>query len=818
MDKRATSLRGQLIRMVLLTSAAVVLLTVSSLFAYELVTFRQTSRQQLGTLGKAIAANSTAALAFDNADDAETVLTAFEADQQIVGAALYDATGALFAVYPKGTPSTEFPAQVQAGPATFRFEGSNLVGYQPVMENGRRLGTLFVQSDLREMSKRMRFYGGLVALTILGAGLLAYIISRQLQHRISSPILELAETAAAVSERRDYSVRAPPASTFELGQLTDAFNYMLQEIQSSEGRLRTQVDHLNLLQNITRAISDRQDLSRIFRIVLGSLEENLPIDFGCALRLDAASESLVSHAVGPASEAHRAALNLEEGASLSTTSNGLAACLAGKLITEPDTRTLRYPLFQKLAEAGFHSVVIAPLFAESTFFGALLVARRATEAFTSTDCEFLKQLSEHVALAAQQAQLHNALQQAYDDLRQTQVAVMQQERLRALGQMASGIAHDINNAISPVALYTESLLEREENLSPRARQHLTTIQRAIEDVAGTVARMREFYRQREQQLTLSRIDLNRTIQQVIELTQVRWSDLPQQRGITIDLQTELSPEPAEVMAAEGEVRDALTNLIFNAVDAMTEGGTLTLRTTVVPADSSDEGGRVRIEVCDTGVGMDEATRRRCIEPFFTTKGERGSGLGLAMVYGMVQRHSAELEVDSEPGKGTTFRLIFPSAAQSLSSTMHLPAAQFISAPMRILLVDDDPVLLRSLEDILKTDGHEVTATNSGQAGIDTFLASNSAGKSFSVVITDLGMPRVDGRRVAAAVKGASPSTPVIMLTGWGQRLLAENDIPPHVDRVLSKPPRLQDLRLALTEFKRGERPSGDARSSAVVVA
>src|SRR6185295_7544244 len=147
---------------------------------------------------------------------------------------------------------------------------------------------------------------------------------------------------------------------------------------------------------------------------------------------------------------------------------------------------------------------------------------------------FLQHLSEHVALATQQSQLYNALQQAYDDLRQSQHTVMQQERLRALGQMASGIAHDINNAISPVTLYTESLLEREPGLSERARSYLQTIQRAIEDVASTVARMREFYRPREPQLELALINVNRIVEQVIDLTHPRWSDLPQKRGSVIE--------------------------------------------------------------------------------------------------------------------------------------------------------------------------------------------------------------------------------------------------------------------------------------------
>src|SRR6185369_7815811 len=191
-----------------------------------------------------------------------------------------------------------------------------------------------------------------------------------------------------------------------------------------------------------------------------------------------------------------------------------------------------------LASAGMRSLVIAPLLVESQVFGVLVTARTTADAYSSGECEFLRQAMEHTALAAHQAQLYSALQRAYDDLRTSQQQVMQQERLRALGQMASGIAHDINNAISPVALYTEALLERETSLSERTRGYLTTIQRAIEDVASTVARMREFYRQREPQLSLARIDLNRTIEQAIELTHARWSDLPQQRGVMIELRTD----------------------------------------------------------------------------------------------------------------------------------------------------------------------------------------------------------------------------------------------------------------------------------------
>jgi signal transduction histidine kinase/CheY-like chemotaxis protein len=443
-------------------------------------------------------------------------------------------------------------------------------------------------------------------------------------------------------------------------------------------------------------------------------------------------------------------------------------------------------------------MVIAPLIVENQVFGVLVCARRHDQAFSSGECEFLRQLSEHVALASHQARLYGALQQAYDDLRLSQHTVMQQERLRALGQMASGIAHDINNAISPVSLYTESLLEREPNLSARARGYLTTIQRAIEDVARTVARMREFYREREAQLTLERVDLNRAVRQIAELTRPRWSDLPQQRGVMVDLRTELRDSLPDIMGAENEIRDALTNLIFNAVDAMPNGGTLTVRTLTSAGAGGED--RVLIEVTDTGVGMDEDTRRRCLEPFFTTKGERGTGLGLAMVYGMIQRHSAELDIESAAGVGTTVRLSFPAHTSSAVSTQQEGNLPVAGRRLRILLVDDDPLLIKSLQDTLQEDGHQIAATHGGQAGIDAFAAALKRGEGLDVVITDLGMPYVDGRKVAASIKMLSATTPVILLTGWGQRLIAANDIPPHVDKLLSKPPRLHELRAALAEL------------------
>jgi signal transduction histidine kinase/ActR/RegA family two-component response regulator len=609
----------------------------------------------------------------------------------------------------------------------------------------------------------------------------------------------------------------------ELGQLGRAFDDMTEKLQrttvsrdelasvnqaleseilvrrQAERRAQAQLERLNLLQHITRAIGERQDLDSIFQVVVRSLEDELPVDFACLCLYDPIDHALTVRRVGVKSGPLALDLAMTERSHIDIDKNGLSRCVRGELVYEPDIAEVPFPFPMRLAGGGLRSLVVAPLQVESQVFGVLVAARLAAEAFSSGECEFLLQLSQHVALASHQAQLHGALQQAYEDLRQTQQAVMQQERLRALGQMASGIAHDINNALSPVALYTESLLEREPGLSPRTRDYLETIQRAVEDVSQTVARMREFYRQRETQLVLEPVALNQLVQQVIDLTRARWSDIPMQRGIVVEVRADLGGELPAIMGVESEIREALINLILNAVDAVPNGGAVTLRTRTMTKAEDCTPTAVELTVTDNGIGMDEETRRRCLEPFFTTKGERGTGLGLAMVYGVIQRHSAEVEIESAPGRGTSVHLRFAVPQESKAAAPAPKRGQPAPTRLRLLLIDDDPLLLKSLRDTLEADGHVITVANGGAEGIATFRATCNGNQPFAAVISDLGMPNIDGRRVAAAIKAASPETPVILLTGWGQRLLSEDDIPNHVDRVLSKPPKLREVRDALSE-------------------
>lgn len=576
-----------------------------------------------------------------------------------------------------------------------------------------------------------------------------------------------------------------PDGLFTLASIID-----ITERLQAEQRIRVQLEHLKLLDHITRATAERQDMQSILQVVMTTLEDSLPIDFGCVSLYDPDSDSLQDTHMGGRSTT----VGVENLTAFRVKGSGLERCISGELIHEPELNGSPYPLASRLADAGLRSLVMAPLKLEHRVFGVLVAARRAAGAFSSLECEFLRQLGEHVALSANQVQLYGSLQRAYEQLRETQRSALQEERLRALGQMASGIAHDINNTLSPVSLYTEALLETEPNLSERARSYLETIQRAADDAAHTVARLREFSRRRETQIDLTPVELNNMVQQVIQLTRARWSDIAQQHGISIQVLTELEATLPPVMGVESEIREALTNLVLNAADAMPQGGTLTLRTRLQVAQSRHS---VALEVVDTGVGMDELTRLRCLEPFFTTKGTQGTGLGLAMVFGVVQRHSAQVEIESSPGAGTTIRLLFPVQAQMPQPIRQPLAAPGVPRALSLLYVDDDVVLQKAVREALERDGHTVFCARGGEHGIAEFHAALARGAAYAAVISDLGMPHVDGRQVAAAVKKASPATPVILLTGWGRHMAAENDMPANVDRVLAKPPKMRELREAL---------------------
>lgn len=573
-------------------------------------------------------------------------------------------------------------------------------------------------------------------------------------------------------------------------------------------RVLSQVEHLTMLDRLTRSIAARHDVHSMFRVVAAGIESDLHVDVAAVCDYDSARQEFVVRCAGPSADALGDRAPLRPGDTIPVVENGLTAVATSPLIHESALQQVPLPLPRRLSAAGFGAFVIAPLRSEDQLFGALMAIRGVGAEFTSTECEFLRQLAEHVALGVSQARLQTALQDAYDDLRQSQQSVTQLERLHAMSELASGVAHDINNTLSPVLLYAQVILAQEEHLSEQTREYLERMQDAVRAIAETVTRIREFSRPPDLDRTVDVVDLNGLVEQAVAFTHARWSDIAMREGRTIEVEQRLAPDHPDVIGVESEIRDAITNLILNAVDAMPQGGTLTLRTRRERQDGAEQG-VVVLEVSDTGTGMDPETRRRCLEPFYTTKGANGTGLGLAMVFGAMQRHGGSVSIESAVGVGTTIRLGFPEDASGAHPARPAAGPVIPARTLRVLVIDDDPVVLRSLKDVLAIGGHEARSADGGEAGVRAFHDAIRDGRPFDVVITDLGMPRVDGRQVAASVKAASPATPVVLLTGWGRRLLAESNVPPHVDRVLGKPPSLDDLRRVLADVAT---PPGAARA------
>ena len=378
------------------------------------------------------------------------------------------------------------------------------------------------------------------------------------------------------------------------------------------------------------------------------------------------------------------------------------------------------------------------------------------------------------------------LEQTLAELKETQEQVIQQERLRALGQMAGGVAHDLNNSLAGVLGYAE-LLALDPDLSEKLREWAGFIRTGAQDAVVVVKRLGEFYRPRNPDKTNHEtVDLKPLMAQIPALTRAIWRDGPQRTGRNIEFELDLQTE-SFARGVPAELREVLTNLVFNAVDAMPSGGKITLHLTNTPECAV-------IEVTDTGCGMTADVASRCFEPFFTAKGSAGTGLGLSVCHGIVQGVGGRFEIDTEPGHGTTMRIFLPLTVQDELAEPEEPIADALPS-RRVLYVDDDPRLRQVVSTLLEQLGQQVDLADGGSTGIEMVRAND-----YDVVITDLGMPEIDGREVTQTVKTTRQNLPVIMVTGWGSYLRQERfDVAVEPDQVVAKPLTLTKLREALAK-------------------
>jgi GAF domain-containing protein/CheY-like chemotaxis protein len=554
---------------------------------------------------------------------------------------------------------------------------------------------------------------------------------------------------------------------------------------------RRRVEELSVLHDLSRAVTGQLDRAALIEALRSHIArvlaaENMVLilkdeergDLEVALRIVAGAEDAAPPRRFPMHACGLVTVVLQQNRSVRTDDYG-AACA-------------QYGVEPVATSAGLRHWLGAPMIAGERAHGVIAV-RGGDRAFTDADERLLTNIAHLAALAMSSARLYEERTRALGELSAAQDQLVRTEKLRALGEMASGIAHDFNNLLAAILGRAQLLLRRVKD--PQPRQWLQVIERSALDGAQTVKRLQDFTRIRRDEPMVS-LALSDVVRDALEITQSRWHDEPLSRGISIEVRTTLPAGPP-ILGDGAELREVFTNLILNAVDAMPDGGTLSLATAV--ADN-----QVLATVTDTGVGIPEAVRDKIFDPFFTTKGPRGTGLGLSMSYGIVSRHGGTITVDSVEGQGTTFRLAFPAAlGPDLAAVRTAVSAAGPLPTLRCLVVDDEPTVRTVLADVLTAAGHQVVEAADGAEAIERL-----GGASFDVVLTDLAMPRVSGWQVARAAKQAAPGVPVFLVTGFGVELSADERRANGVDAVLVKPLQIQDILDAVAEVARRRPPAG----------
>jgi PAS domain S-box-containing protein len=372
---------------------------------------------------------------------------------------------------------------------------------------------------------------------------------------------------------------------------------------------------------------------------------------------------------------------------------------------------------------------------------------------------------------------------------QQRATLAQTEKLRALGQMAGGVAHDLNQSLGMVAGYAElarlTLADQPPALD-RAREMLETVQQAAVEGGETVRRLLVFARPALEGPT-EPVALGQLLEGVVRLTAPRWRDAAQAEGRPIRAEVEASPD-AVVDGQPAALGQALTNLVFNAVDALPRGGTIRL-------SARRLGARVEVTVADTGVGMPAAVRARLFEPFFTTKAERGTGLGLPQVHTIVQAHGGTAAVTSVEGAGTTVRLLFPAADAPAPAVAHGESPAASAGRLRVLVIDDEARLVDLAAAMLRGGGHAVETATSAEAALGLLSAA-----PFDAVVSDLSLgDGMNGWELAEAVRQRWPELRVVLATGWGAGIDPTAARARGVAAVVAKPYRARDLQRALAE-------------------
>jgi signal transduction histidine kinase/CheY-like chemotaxis protein len=546
-------------------------------------------------------------------------------------------------------------------------------------------------------------------------------------------------------------------------------------------------ERLALIDNINRAISATLDLDSFFRVVARAVSDNAGYRWTC-LVVPSGDSFIFKAGYTPKSVGFISAESMLDllREKLTTVINRSAP----EFLSMSEMAALGVPeKLQSVIDAGIRSLALFPIGDNARAEAVMIVGSARSEGFSSQELLLLKDLAVHLRIAWQNAQLYRQLKNAYEQLQEAQERIIQTEKLRALGEMSSGVAHDFNNILAAIIGRLQiiaSKLNHYANWSGRQflTRNLELIEKAANDGAHILSRIREFTGKKVAEKYVG-VQLGQIIKDTIELTRPRWHNQELAKGRQIEVVFS-HDDQLWTTGNPTELREVFTNLINNAVDAIKGDGKI-----VIDARNISDR-EIMITLEDNGSGMSPETCKKIFEPFFTTKGTLGTGLGLSITYGIISRHKGMIEVESEPGKGTKFTIRIPIRECSRKKGTKLAAE---SQPSRnILIVDDDEGFREILVEILMSCGHK--ADFAPDAGVALEMLES---KRYDLVITDLGMSGLSGWELADAVHELYPDTRIIMATGCGADLDSGDLAAHHVSGLIGKPCRLDEVMRTIDE-------------------
>ena len=754
------SIRQKLQLIVMATSTAA-LLVASVVFAlFDRSTFLRGNTQDLTVAARMVGSNSTAALSFGDAKSAGEILSALQAKQNVINACIYRKDGLVFASYSRDAAQGDFsppPAQTEST----AIVNDHMVLFQPILLNGTSIGTIFLEADLTDLRARMTRFLEIDSLVLLASLAVAFLLSTRLQQVISGPIRELADTALSVSTQENYSIRATKRGNDEIGLLFDQFNSMLNRIQQRDTAL--QEAHNELEDRVVERTS-----------YLNALIENSPL---AILVLDPEQKVQLYN---PAFE-------------------NLFQCSHKEDFGKPVAAL--FPFEKTLPETTGAFGAIS----ETTRVG--LITRRKRKDGSYVDVEL------HLVPLTVNGRVLGSLG-IYQDVTERRVLERQlqmAQKMEAVGRLSGGIAHDFNNLLGVILGYIQ-VIKRSLVSGNSLYEYAEEIEKASHRAVALTRQLLAFSRQ--QVLEPVVLSLNTLVSGMEKM-------LPRLIGEDIELNLILNPTISQVKADPGQLEQVLMNLAVNARDAMPDGGKLTIQTADAEIDvafarehpGSIPGKYAMLAVTDTGTGIDPETQAQIFEPFFTTKGrDKGTGLGLATVYGVVKQSNGYINVESQRGKGSTFTIYLPRIEETvLAPTKGIPEPQTVRGTETILLVEDAEPLRMLAQLFLKENGYQVlTAADGSEA---QKLAAEYAGP-IHLLLTDVVMPGINGRVLAERLAPSHPAMKVLYMSGYTDSFIAGHGVLEPGTHLLRKPFTEEILVRKLRELLDGNSDTKRAESMA----